>query len=1174
MTTSLRSLLAGIILLSLLSCQQEKKVPRKIEILFLGHTSEHHNSQQYAPMLSAALGKEGINISYTNDLEDLNSKNLALYDGLIIYANHDEISPSQEKALLSFVEGGKGLIPIHCASYCFRNSDAYVELVGAQFQSHDTATFMPEIINTEHPIMQDFDSFEAWDETYVHHKHHSDREVLMERVEGDHREPWTWTRTYGKGRMFYTASGHDERTWGNPGFHQLIKQGIIWAIGDEVANLWSQLNFPKASYTPSPDIANYEKRAEPLPFQEPFSQPESEQFIQVPAGFELELFASEPDIINPIAFDWDEKGRLWVIETVDYPNEVRDEDGMGDDRIKICEDTDGDGKADKFTIFADQLNIPTSLVFANGGVIVSQAPHFLFLQDTDGDDKADVREILITGWGTYDTHAGPSNLTYGFDNQIWGTLGYSGFEGRIAGKDFDFRQGFYRFKPDASEFEYLTRTSNNTWGLGFSETFDVFGSTANNAHSWYMAIPDRYFEGIEGIPARGGTKIANYYNYHPITDRFRQVDVFGGFTAAAGHHLYTARAFPEEYWNKVALVCEPTGHLLAKVKLVKEGAGFRAEDGWNVLASADEWVSPVHAEVGPDGAVWIADWYNFIIQHNPTPNPERGGYQAENGKGNAHINPLRDRTHGRIYRIVHKQAPDYRQPRLSKDNPTSLVNTLAHDNLFWRLTAQRLLVERGKQDILDELIELIENTDLDAIGSNPAAIHALWTLHGLGAFSGNNDDANKAAIAALEHRAPGVRKAAMMVLPKTFWSRKAFMEANIINDPDLHTRLAAFLAISEVPEDANVGKALFEASKDSSNIKDMWLSQAMYIASVVHMDGFLSALEKDPDTKEIAKMSLSELDQAPTFDWDNPSREVNSWKEIMKTPEYWDRQGLRGFDGSVWFYSKFRSLRKRDATLHLGRIDDSDVVWVNGMKVGSTEKSGRGQKTYPIPKSILKSGTNHILIQVTDHDGWGGIFGKEENFYVAIGNKKIPILGNLPYKIVERFKDMSKETLFDGQTDFAKTYIKNHSPKAVSERVEKLVRTDVNAQRIFLGTIKNDMKYDQTELVIEAGKPVEITFTNKDLMQHNLIILKPGSLDMIGAAADALAKDPKGMEREYVPDKPEVLYYTGLVDPNDKAVLRFMAPKEAGEYPFVCTFPGHWQQMNGILKVVSSINGA
>ena len=153
-----------ILILVLSACSPKKEAPRKIEILFLGHDSEHHNSYKYAPLLAGALAQKGINISYTDNPDDLNPDNLSLYDGLILYANHDSITASQEKALLSFVKGGKGFLPIHCASFCFRNSDDFVEMVGAQFKSHETGTFTAEIVNQDHPITNSLEPFETWDE--------------------------------------------------------------------------------------------------------------------------------------------------------------------------------------------------------------------------------------------------------------------------------------------------------------------------------------------------------------------------------------------------------------------------------------------------------------------------------------------------------------------------------------------------------------------------------------------------------------------------------------------------------------------------------------------------------------------------------------------------------------------------------------------------------------------------------------------------------------------------------------------------------------------------------------------------------------------------------------------------------------------------------------------------
>ncbi|RYF85957.1 MAG: dehydrogenase, partial [Chitinophagaceae bacterium] len=365
------------------------------------------------------------------------------------------------------------------------------------------------------------------------------------------------------------------------------------------------------------------------------------------------------------------------------------EDDKGDDRIKILEDTDGDGKADKFTIFADKLNIPTSFTFVNGGIIVSSAPSFLFLKDTDGDDKADIRQPMLTGWGKRDTHAQASNLRYGLDNKIWGVVGYSGFEGKIGKDTMRFGQGAYRFSPDGKNLEYLSTTSNNTWGLGFSEEFDVFISTANNTHSGFLGMHQRYFEKIKSRES-GIEKIDAHYGMHVATKNLRQVDVHGGFTAAAGHSLYTARTFPKEYWNRVAFVTEPTGRLIHKHVLAPNGSGFKEDgDGWNMLVSADEWAGPIQAEVGPDGALWVTDWYDFIIQHNPTPSVASSGLKAENGQGNAYINPLRDHERGRIYRIAYKGNDQKNKMSLNKNDVQGLVAALSSDNMFWRTTAQR-----------------------------------------------------------------------------------------------------------------------------------------------------------------------------------------------------------------------------------------------------------------------------------------------------------------------------------------------------------------------------------------------------------------------------------------------------------------------------------------------------
>jgi putative membrane-bound dehydrogenase-like protein len=808
-------------LLALVGSPAFAESPR-IKVLFLGDNG-HHKPIERAADLLAPLARAGIDMAYTDDLNDLNNDNLARYDGLIIYANHTKISPEQEKALLAFVENGKGLIALHCASYCFLNSPKYVSLVGGQFESHKTGVFRTRIVDAKHPAMKGVQEFEAWDETYKHHRLAGDRHVLMVRAEGDRNEPWTWVRTQGKGRVFYTASGHDERVFRHPDYHRLVIQGIRWAVGR-----------PDHDYKLKPfeyqegELPNYRagRGARLHKMQKPLSPAESMKHLSVPGGFRVELFASEPDIVKPIAIAWDGRGRAFIAETLDYPNN-KQPDGKGHDRIVIAEDTNNDGKADKFTVFAEKLSIPTSMVCVNGGVIVAQAPDILFLKDSDGDGKADVHKVLFSGFRTYDTHAGPSNLRLGLDNWIYATVGYAGFEGKVGGKQHRFGQGLFRFKPDGSELEFLGSTSNNTWGLGFDETGEIFYSTANGEHSSYLAIPNRYFESVRGLLGKGTIRMADYWKYHPIT-AIRQVDFHDGFTAAAGHAVYTARQFPKSYWNRIAFVAEPTGHLVAQCLLDKQGSNFVTHDRFNLLASTDEWTAPIAAEVGPDGAVWVLDWYNYIVQHNPTP----PGF--ETGKGNAYVTPLRDKKHGRIYRIINEKTK--LSPKLDLDKATAkeLVAALKNDNMFWRLQAQWKLVERGKKDVLSALAE--------SDGDSLARIHALWTMRGLGAVDLDDLAGLARLVSDLRSDSPsGVRRASLGVLPRSENMIKVIVQSRVLESDDVLVRRAALLSLSEMPPSKEAGEAIHKLLTAPDNGKDRWVPQAATCAAARHDVGFLRA---------------------------------------------------------------------------------------------------------------------------------------------------------------------------------------------------------------------------------------------------------------------------------------------------------------------------------------------
>jgi putative membrane-bound dehydrogenase-like protein len=851
-----------------LSAQPPAAAPR-LTVLFLGDQG-HHRPADRAAQITPVLATRGIDVTYTEKPSDLNPETLAKFDALLIYANLTAISPDQEKALVDYVNGGGAFVPVHCASYCFLNSPRYVALVGAQFQRHGTGEFDTKIVDPSHPIMKGIQPFRTWDETYVHAKHNEvGRHLLQVRAEGTTEEPWTWVRTEGKGRVFYTAYGHDARTWQEPGFHDLLERGIRWAsakggVFDSRARVASGL--PPFSYEEAPDeIPNYlpgEKwgtQGEALhKMQRPLPASESIKHLVVPAGFEPRLFAAEPEIFKPLCLTWDERGRLWIAESTDYPN-VKRRSGPGRDRISILEDRDGDGRADSFKVFAEGLNIPTSLLCHDGGVIVLQAPDTLFLKDTDGDGKADVRKVLFTGWGIGDTHAGPSNLRWGPDNWVWGIVGYSAFRGNVGGEAHAFGQGLFRFKPDGSKLEFVRSTSNNSWGVGFSEDGLVFGSTANGCPSVYMPVANRYYEAVRGrVPPRL-EMIAASNRFYPVTDKVRQVDHHGGFTAAAGHALYTARTYPRPYWNQTAFVTEPTGHLVATFTLARSGSDVAAYYGWNLVASDDEWTSPIAAEVGPDGNVWVIDWYNYIVQHNPTPH----GFKT--GQGNAYETPLRDKTHGRIYRIVYQNGVAGRTPELRPDRPRALVDALANDNQFWRLHAQRLLVERGKTDVVPDLVALVRNTAIDAIGLNVGAIHALWTLRGLDALGAQDSGAARAAVDALKHPSAAVRRNAAQVLPSSPQNARAIVDAGLLRDPDAQVRLAALLNLADQEPLPEIGVAVAEGVRGGALTTDRWLVDATVAAAARNDAAFLAALGRQG--KVPASASLLQIAERVAEHW-------------------------------------------------------------------------------------------------------------------------------------------------------------------------------------------------------------------------------------------------------------------------------------------------------------------
>jgi cytochrome c553 len=295
----------------------------------------------------------------------------------------------------------------------------------------------------------------------------------------------------------------------------------------------------------------------------------------------------------------------------------------------------------------------------------------------------------------------------------------------------------------------------------------------------------------------------------------------GGYTAAAGSAFIYSDNLPARLQGK-AMVCEPTMKNIALFDVVRDGAGYAAHDGFPLVASSDEWMSPVFAEVGPDGAVWFSDWQNYIIQHNPTPNVGRGGYDAKTGVGGAHENPLRDHARGRIYRVVWDQAKPAAITSLQGAKTAQLVAALNSSTLFWRLTAQRLLVEGQHHDAAEAL-----KAHVRAPAAIPA-IHALWTLHGLGLL----DEATHRG--ALNHADAAVRRNAIRALGHDARAVALYFGSSVVSDPDALTKLAAFVKLAEFSETKQIQTVVASLVRNPANQADDWLKEATRILGRIH----------------------------------------------------------------------------------------------------------------------------------------------------------------------------------------------------------------------------------------------------------------------------------------------------------------------------------------------------
>ncbi len=546
-------------------------------------------------------------------------------------------------------------------------------------------------------------------------------------------------------------------------------------------------------------------------YEGPLSPEESMKTFQFAENVKTEIFASEPLVIDPVAMQFDGDGNAYVVGMLDAykPDAVK-----GKGKIIMLKDNDGDGRADTSTVFADSLREATSVLPWKGGLLVCAAPNIMYFKDTDGDGRSDLKEVLFTGFFSKNEEAQITNLRFGVDNWIYannaGQAGEIGFSRKPDAPRLNIQGADFRFRLDRNAFE--RSTGPGQFGLAIDDWGHRF-FTANSLHIREVVVPLRYLERNPYLPASAKNAIQNISDHDPLmyqlseTPNWRQVRTDrrnknfqennlkrveyarDHFTGASGGTYYDGDKLPTAFYGSI-FTGDVAGNLVHRdVLSVVDSMPFMVakrggkEKDKEFMATTDSWFRPANFSVGPDGYLYMMDMYRQHIE-TPMSIPEDLQETMDFDAGD---------KYGRIYRIVPKNEDSYKavNPNLTKATSSELVKALVHENGWWNLTAQRLLLERQDKNILPEVIALFAENE------NPRfRLHALYVLEGM--------DALDAATVktAMKDPSPGVRENAA-ILSERFPSCLPQL-TEMINDASVRVAFQAALSLGQFEDDTAV----------------------------------------------------------------------------------------------------------------------------------------------------------------------------------------------------------------------------------------------------------------------------------------------------------------------------------------------------------------------------------
>jgi putative heme-binding domain-containing protein len=1198
---------------------------------------------------------------------------------------------------------------------------------------------------------------------------------------------------------FYIYGGRSQRDNGNPPFtdnyvleNERTKLDEMCEIVDRRIWAAAQGNPPTAPVDYSSTRTLYDV---PTNFKEPITILPPEEAVKkftVAEGYEINLFASEidfPDLKNPVNFTWDAKGRLWVATMPSYPQYQPPH--KPNDKLLIFEDTDGDGKADKQTVFADGLHLPTGFEVGDGGAYVAQEPNLVHLVDTNGDDKADEKHIIFGGFDSGDSHHAIGAFVWGPGGGIYmheGTFHITQVETPY-GVIRNGHGAVYRVDPTRKKAEtFVSYNFANPWGHCWDKWGQNFVADASGGANYFGTAFSLRTKNFEGEDDFGPFK----FTYRKQMEQFFPKRV----RPTAGCELVSSAHFPPEAQGNYLLnnCIGFQGVLQHTVK--EQGSGFVGEEIEPILFSSDRNFRPTDLQFGPDGALYIVDWFNPLI-----------GHMQHNLR-----DPNRDHSHGRIWRITYPSRPLQKVEDLTKLPLDELVTRLAAEEDRVRHRTRIQLREFPAKDVEAALAKWLGQFEKTNASFEHHLLESLWVKQ-------HHNIVDRPLLKALLRSSePRARAAATRVL--SHW-RDLLPEEEVIpllraqaNDEHPRVRLEAVRACSWVNTAAAAEVALevvkyerdyyidYALSETIRGAESLWKSainsgQPFAANNPAGIDYILGSiptadLVKLPKSAPVylamlTRPAVREQQRLEALGGLAKAKDSNELAELTGAIEYVDRNDIAGANQTIY-----------DLVLMLSRREPTELVkarltfenWTKSAKRAITRRIGfvalvaADQKVDPAwqlaTQSItsLKDFLDAIQI-IPDADFRASLYSRVEPLlhgltgdlakaaekaksiegrYVRIalpGNRRTLTLAEVEVfskgqnvarrgkarqsnvafggvaaraidgnksgrfsdngqthttgqgrdvfwevdlkeefpieaitvwnrseengKYIDRLEgywltvlDADREVVYSRKGNKAPaesarfdlggnpeeqirraainaiTYIPGHDtesfltlagfaekgdqriasvrslqripryrwpekPEAVrplvksllayakgveiAERTSLAVRTslqlandlssllpknegaklkaeigELGVRIVTIRTVPHRMRYDRIEIAVQAGKPVEIVLENTDIMPHNLLVTSPGKMMDVAMAAERMATSPDAFAKGFIPDSKDILHSTKLLQAGETERMVIVAPSEPGDYPYVCTFPGHWRTMSGVMHVVNDVD--